>query len=871
MPFMIAPRVEGAGVLPKPIFQSPEMEMVTYMDASPSTDHDVDAHSPPKPSYRFTRAEPPNALAHLRRKKVWCVWKYLWNGTKWTKPPHSWRTGYKAAITDQTNWCTFEQALTAMKKLRLDGIGIVLDAAGYTGVDLDRCITDSGAYTPLAAEIVEYGETYAEVSPSGEGIHFLAQRADKTIKRDDLGIEVYTTGRYFTVTGDKIEGVPDTITPAPQTIEQLVRLDAETPKPMKNGKASPLNGSSRSPHRSHANSHARPSGGDFWKNVNTEALKSLDSWVPILHPKARKEATGAWRVSSKDLGRDLEEDLSYHPNGITDFGEEHGGRPIDYVIKYGPLAKPTPTEAAYWLCQRMFVEPTALGWMNGSQAWVIANRHAEQADDNQADDGAQAKPKSNAKLTQADTLVQLATGDGIELFHAADGKTYADVILNNHRETWPIKSTGFRRWLQRAYYEETGSAPNRDALSNAMGVIEARAHFDGVERQVFLRVANVGDRIYLDLCDATWRAVEITPDGWHILDCPPVRFRRSNGMLPLPTPVRGGEVDELRQYLRVGDDDYVLVVSWLLAVLLGKGPYPILGLTGEQGTGKSIAATHLRALADPNTAALRTLPRDTRDLYVAAINAYMLVFDNLSGISADVSDALCRLSTGGGFSTRSLFTDDDEVLFDGRRPIAMTSITDVANRSDLADRLLMVRLERIPDDERRPEEELHTSFEAARPRILGALLDVVAHGLAQLPDTRLNRYPRMADYARWIRACETAIWSAGMHMAAYEANRGDAVELVLDADPVGTAIRQHMVGRTEHSTTASALLTALNALVGDHVRRSREWPRSARGLSGQLTRLAPALRGAGIHFDMRRSRDQRVIRFFRESVSDSHG
>jgi hypothetical protein len=141
---------------------------------------------------------------------------------------------------------------------------------------------------------------------------------------------------------------------------------------------------------------------------------------------------------------------------------------------------------------------------------------------------------------------------------------------------------------------------------------------------------------------------------------------------------------------------------------------------------------------------------------------------------------------------------------------------------------------------------LLVAFEAARPRILGALLDAVSHGLMQLPHTRLNRYPRMADYAVWVRACETAIWQAGMHMAAYEANRGDAVEVVLEADPVATALRQYMDGRSDLTITTTELLAALSTLVGDHGRRGRQWPSSARGLSGQLTRLGPALRRVGI-------------------------
>jgi hypothetical protein len=161
---------------------------------------------------------------------------------------------------------------------------------------------------------------------------------------------------------------------------------------------------------------------------------------------------------------------------------------------------------------------------------------------------------------------------------------------------------------------------------------------------------------------------------------------------------------------------------------------------------------------------------------------------------------------------------------------------------------------------------LRTAFEAARPRILGALFDAVSHGLMQLPHTRLNRLPRMADYAVWVRACETAIWQAGMHMAAYEENRADAVDIVLDADPVAMALLQNMEGRAETTTTATELLAALGALVSDQVRRGRQWPGSARGLSGQLTRLGPALRRVGITIEHRRQGHTgvRLIQIVRE-------
>ena len=192
-------------------------------------------------------------------------------------------------------------------------------------------------------------------------------------------------------------------------------------------------------------------------------------------------------------------------------------------------------------------------------------------------------------------------------------------------------------------------------------------------------------------------------------------------MLPLPGPGSGGSIETLRDFLNVSsDDDFVLVVAWLLAALRNRGPYPVLILSGEQGSAKSTFSAVLRALIDPNTAPLRALSREDRDLFIAANNGHVLTFDNVSGLPTWISDTLCRLATGGGFAVRQLYSDQDEVLFDATRPVILNGIEDIVARPDLADRGLFLTLEPIPEDQRQPEGELWAAFEQARPFILGA-------------------------------------------------------------------------------------------------------------------------------------------------------
>jgi hypothetical protein len=453
--------------------------------------------------------------------------------------------------------------------------------------------------------------------------------------------------------------------------------------------------------------------------------------------------------------------------------------------------------------------------------------------------------------TQADILIDLA--QSAELFHAPDGTGFADLDINGHRETWPIRAKGFRRWLARCFFEATGGAPSSEALQSALNVIEAKAHFDAPERTVHVRVGGLDGRLYLDLGDETWRAVEIDATGWRVIDNPPVRFRRAAGMQPLPAPVAGGSVETLRSFLNVRSDaDFVLVAAWALTVLRNRGPYPVLVLSGEQGSAKSTFSAILRALLDPNTAPLRALPREDRDLFIAASNGHVLAFDNVSGLPAWISDTLCRLATGGGFAVRQLYSDQDEVLFDAARPVILNGIEDIVTRPDLADRGLFLTLEPIPEDRRRPEQELWAAFEAERPRILGALLDAASKGLAMLPQTRLDKLPRMADFALWATACETALWPAGTFWSAYCGNRDEAAEGVIDADPIAAGVRALMAARTEWTGTASELLGALAEMAGERLAKSKTWPDSPRALAGRLRRAATFLRKVGIEIGFER-------------------
>jgi hypothetical protein len=450
-----------------------------------------------------------------------------------------------------------------------------------------------------------------------------------------------------------------------------------------------------------------------------------------------------------------------------------------------------------------------------------------------------------------------------ELFHTATGTAFADILVDGHRETWPIRSKRFRGWLRRRYYQATGGAASAAEIRSTLDLLEARAQFDGPERAVHVRIAEHAGHIYLDLADEQWCAVDIGPDGWRVIGCPPVRFRRPAGMLPLPVPQQGGSIECLNSFLNLASrDDFVLIVASLLAALRPGGPYPLLAISGEQGSAKTVLSKLLKALIDPNAAPVRSLSREERELMIAANNSYLLAFDNVSSLPVWLSDALCRLASGGSFAVRQLYTDDEEVLFDAARPILLNGIEEVINRPDLGDRAIFLTLASIGEMQRRPESELWREFEIERPRMLGALLDAVVHGLRTLGFVHLDRLPRMADFALWTTACETAFWPAGTFARAYVANRRATIEDIIDADPVATRVREIMAERSSWTGSATDLLRAGADRSADSIYKDDGWPKSPRALAGRLRRAQTFLRVLGIEvaFGREGRAGSRVIR-----------
>lgn len=473
------------------------------------------------------------------------------------------------------------------------------------------------------------------------------------------------------------------------------------------------------------------------------------------------------------------------------------------------------------------------------------------------------------KMLKAHRLFGLESS---RLFHTPDYVPYAVIEVRNHFEIWPIRTEKFKLLLARFFLQTTGKLPCKAVIKKAADELEWLALLIGQKREVFNRIIKIGEAIYIDLVNSEWEQIKITAAGWNIISCvdSPARFTRAPGMLELPRPNKGGSLERLKDFLNVEDEEtFALITSWLLGAMNPEGPFPILILHGVQGSSKSTTIKILRSCIDPSVSILRTLPQSERDLQISASKSWINSFDNISSLSKRMSDAFCRLSTGGGYASRKLYTNDSEVILNATRPIILGGIPKFETQNDLVDRAIIVNLPHIIDEKRRPEKEINLAYKCEMPVIFGALCDAVSTALGNLGKVKLETLPRMADFARFVVAAESALpWDKGMFLKAYERNRSELIDISIDADLAGTFVLEFMNKRDEWSGTHSDLLKSLNSIVPKNIQRVKDWPKSPNSLSNRLMKLEAFLMKKHLKIERKRQADKRIVTLSKINVDE---
>jgi hypothetical protein len=549
-----------------------------------------------------------------------------------------------------------------------------------------------------------------------------------------------------------------------------------------------------------------------------------------------KEIFSTWDELNAELGRRIMDEAKRNSRGKYEMRcPVHVGK-SDTSLFFDPESKKMKCLAG---CSHVQILE-AFGLPSEPQ---VAGRKDKEANGKEANEA----EIQDGKSSLAAMLVSLM-GDA-ELFTSQNDEPFASVRVNGHIENWAIESKTFRNWLGRRFYEAHQKIASENAVKEALATLCGKAKFDGQQKQVYIRRAEFGGAVYLDLVNDDWQVVRVTSEGWEIISDCPVKFRRSRGMKPLPLPVRGGSLNQLNKFLNIYGDDLVLVKAWLITTLKADIPYPILVFASQQNCGKSTSANVLCKMVDPNLAELVSKPRSEEDLFVSVTNRLVVAIDNLSYISDTFSDSLCRIATGGAFTKRKNYSDYDETILIAKNPLIITGIGDIATRGDLLSRSIIIHLPTIT--ERASETDFWKDFTDAQPKILGALLDLISEGLRNFSDVEVeNCEARMLDFVKFGTAVEKSLGlEKGGFVALCNKNYENANKIALENNPVAIIIFQFMQNRKEWVGTASELLAEIFMYSDEVTKRNPLFPQNPQRLSNILDRLAPGFLLEGINID----------------------
>lgn len=463
--------------------------------------------------------------------------------------------------------------------------------------------------------------------------------------------------------------------------------------------------------------------------------------------------------------------------------------------------------------------------------------------------------------SQADVLVKIAL-EKTNLFHTPENKGYVAFSNNGRRETWALKSPGFKQWLSREAYQRFGRVPYSEAIRTALDTLEGIACYDNEKRDLQLRVAWHDHALWYDLGD--WTAVKATEEGWAEEEEPPIIFRHYDHQKVQVHPQRDGDLRLFLKYVNVEKDVEVLVLTYLVVSLVPDIPQVILLLQGPQGSGKSVALRLIQELVDPSLAGLLTMPPNEGEFAQRGYHHRAVYVDNVRAFHKWLPEAFCRFATGATFIKRALWTDEGDVLLTLKGLGGLSCISLEVDAPDFLDRGLSFSFRRIPDENRRGEEELLRDFEQDQPRILGGLFDALSKAMKLRKDIKIPRLPRMADYYCW---CCAAALALGYRVSDFEEAFLRNIEYqsreALEASILAPVVQEMMEGRDEWKGTLTDLLMELNTYASEQVQRVQEWPKAPNWLSRKVRGIIPILAQVGIKVEEERTRDKKVWAFRR--------
>lgn len=479
-------------------------------------------------------------------------------------------------------------------------------------------------------------------------------------------------------------------------------------------------------------------------------------------------------------------------------------------------------------------------------------------------------------LAIADKYAKIAIESGMILFHDQYKVAFAQ-LPDARKSIVKIDSSQFMQWLAHTIAEMTEKAAQRAPIATAQLMLAGRAIYKSPEYRLDVRITNRDDVIWIDLCNG--KAISVDKTGWRVVEDAPIMFRPYSHQIVQDEPITGGNIKELLTFVNIPGnpekptDGQILFLAWTVFAFIPNYPHPILTLYGPKGSAKTTAFAILKHLIDPSQMETLTFSDGHREFVQQAAHHYFAAFDNLSTISSENSDLLCRIVTGEAFSKRALYSDDDDVVYSFRHVLGLNGINVIATKADLLDRSLLIGFEAMPHWT--SQKVFWPKFQTAKPRILGAILDVLVAALRIVDNTPESEEMRMADFGRYGCAITEAMgFDSDEFLNAYRRNINRQNDEAIAASILGPAVVKFMEFQNEWSGIATDLLKGLHAVAEDLKidTKTKYWPKSPHWLWKRLKEIIPNLEKIGIVFKWHEINDRNItIIKTSQNVADAVG
>lgn len=479
------------------------------------------------------------------------------------------------------------------------------------------------------------------------------------------------------------------------------------------------------------------------------------------------------------------------------------------------------------------------------------------------------RANNRAATDVASEVAEAVIATGVTLFRDQYNDAYI-AVDGNGTNVIKIPSKNVKLWLARFIHMRCKKSVSTETMNRILQDLAGRALFDGEQYPLEVRSVRDADGLWYDLGGS---AVHITDNHWEVTDKPPIVFKRFRHQKPQVLPQHGGDLRQLLKYINLPDErEQLLFLVYVVAAFIPGFPHPLLILHGAQGAGKTTPMKLIKELADPSVLGGLSTPKNEEAFIQTASHHSFLFFDNLSRMPEWFSDALARASTGDSFSKRELYSDDEDVLYYIQKTIALNGISQVVHKPDLLDRAILVSLKRITPEKRKEAQVFWAEFEQDRPKILGAIFDVLASALPLYPTVELPSRPRMADFMRWgCIIAEAAGFSRTSFFDAYNDNISLQHDEAIESNPVAMAIMELMQTHEEYADTPANVYGALRTIATKlEINQGKAWPKDASWFGRSLISIAPNLDAKGIHIEHTRGKERLItIRKFAVAAVDT--